>query len=120
MAKSPKLSQKVKKWDELSVPYCLYCLKQLEGKQKYNKNKFCSVEHRDAYKIISNKINAKEGSIERTCDKQGCSKTLNEHQFKYCSPECRREDKTANSKKRPQCTSDGCKKVVPAQWNVEM
>ena len=113
MAKKPKLSQKVKKWDELSVPYCLYCLKQLEGKQKYNKNKFCSVEHRDAYKIISNKINGSNHNVDRPCEKEGCSNNLNEHQFKYCSPKCRKEDKAANSKERPQCASDGCKKTIP-------
>ena len=116
MAKKNKISEKVAKWDELNVPYCLYCLKQLTGKQKYNKNKFCSIEHRDTYNLLSKKItsNVQENDKpKRTCEHKECEKSLNEHQFKYCSPKCRKSAFKANKKERPLCAADGCKKHLP-------
>jgi len=116
MSNKKSLAKNVKQWDEIGVPYCLYCFKEITGKQKYNKNKFCSLAHRDKYNLLTKQITHKHTRVEeeqRACENPQCAHFLTEHQFKYCSPKCRKDTVSANRKIRPQCTTDGCKKEIP-------
>ena len=111
---SKKRHQEIKKWDDLGVPYCLYCFKQLEGRAKYNKQKFCCTDHRDKHKMIRTKtLQEERPANKRTCEYPTCDNELTEHQFKYCSPRCRKQSVQDNKKTRPICAFKDCKKKVP-------
>ena len=119
--KKKKLFQQVRQWDELAVPYCLYCLKELTGKQKYNKQKFCSYEHRSKYQIIHNKVEKKihhnineRGEGFGTCETEGCDNILTELQTKYCSVQCRIIDRNRNAESTKKvCAIENCDNLVP-------